>query len=338
MSGFKEQGVCGIDPIIPNAYQIDSLFPTRQNCFSGSLCSFLNGRMIEISVFNSYDSNEGVECYLKILKNSKLVFFTKINKEESLNYKVELPAYEQLANYVIVIYSPAGYGKIDTRDDLDLETGIKKSLFISPNQSIVASFSISRRESILHDFLIDFHVAENATTNSGKLAYELDSMIHVAKHRLIVKSEADKLKVDADLVKAIMYTETTHGYCDTMPALFGKKSILPMNVRSDYWKDVGFNYEKLKKISNNIEAEIFLIKQLSDRVKPYSIDRVASLYQNLGAIKVTNYGARVQEIYNKKLWVPDPGLLDKINMKVNQFEQLPPVDQINILRRLFGAR
>ncbi len=37
------------------------------------------------------------------------------------------------------------------------------------------------------------------------------------------------------------YMETTHGYYDAIPALFNKnKSILPMNVRSNYWKDIGF--------------------------------------------------------------------------------------------------
>ncbi len=110
-----------------------------------------------------------------------------------------------------------------------------------------------------------------------------------------------------------------------------------MNVRSNYWKEIGFSRNELKTIKKNITAGIFLIKQLSERVHPYSIERLASLYQDLGATKVTEYGARVKQIYDKKPWIPEPGMLEKINMELNRFERLSPMDQIKILNRIFGG-
>ncbi len=73
-------------------------------------------------------------------------------------------------------------------------------------------------------------------------------MSDVAKYSSIIVSESKKRNVDSNLVKAIMYMETTHGYYDAIPTLFDKnKSILPMNVRSNYWKDIGFTRGELKK-------------------------------------------------------------------------------------------
>lgn len=54
--------------------------------------------------------------------------------------------------------------------------------------------------------------------------------------------------VDANLVKAIMYMETTHGYYDAILELFNKnKSILPMNINVDYWGSTFGSREELKK-------------------------------------------------------------------------------------------
>ena len=89
--------------------------------------------------------------------------------------------------------------------------------------------------------------------------------------------------------------------------------------------------------SKHVEGDFKRLKKLSERVTPYSIEGLASLYQDLGTTKVTEYGARVKKIYIKKLWIPEPGLLEQINMEFNRFELLSPVEQIKILKRLFGG-
>ncbi len=94
---------------------------------------------------------------------------------------------------------------------------------------------------------------------------------------------------------------------------------------------------RIKKTKDNIVAGIYLIQKISERINPYSIAGVASLYQDLGTTKVTEYGKRVKNIYDKKLWIPEPGFLEKINMEINRFEMLSPLEQMNILKQLFGG-
>ena len=221
---------------------------------------------------------------------------------------------------------------------MGIETGVSKSITVVSNIPSYLKFGVSRRESILHDFLMKFDMAGDSSLKGNAPIYELDSMSDVAKYSSIIVSESKKRNVDSNLVKAIMYMETTHGYYDAIPALFDKnKSILPMNVRSNYWKDIGFTRGELKKTKDNIVAGIYLIQKISERINPYSIVGVASLYQDLGTTKVTEYGKRVKNIYDKKLWIPEPGFLEKINMEINRFEMLSPLEQMNILKQLFGG-
>ena len=111
--------------------------------------------------------------------------------------------------------------------------------------------------------------------------------------------------VDSNLVKAIMYMETTHGYYDAILELFNKnKSILPMNINVDYWGSTFGSREELKNPEKNIEAGVEIV----DRIKKLlpanaSVEEIATLYNNINAKKVSEYGARVKAIYDEKPWV-----------------------------------
>lgn len=111
--------------------------------------------------------------------------------------------------------------------------------------------------------------------------------------------------VDANLVKAIMYMETTHGYYDAILELFNKnKSILPMNINVDYWGSTFGSREELKNPEKNIEAGVEIV----DRIKKLlpanaSVEGIATLYNNINAKKISEYGARVKAIYDEKPWV-----------------------------------
>jgi len=338
MTNYKLPGVCGMNPASSESCNTEHLFSRKASYSYGPVCSVFNPVIVHVSVFNNYDANEGIDCYLEVFDSNNLLISRKIRKTESLNYKLEFNTAEKVANYKIAIYSPLKYGKKESKENLGIESGISKSIVVFKNTSNWIRVGISRKESVLHDFLMRFNVKGNASARGNEPLYELDSMSDVAKHSRAITSEANRLGVDSDLVKAIMYMETTHGYYDAIPALIDKnKSILPMNVRSGYWKNIGFTREELKQSNNNIAAGVYLIKQLSERVTPYSVEGLASLYQDLGTTQVTEYGARVKQIYDKKLWIPEPGLLEKVNMEFNRFERLPPMEQINILKRLFGG-
>ena len=111
--------------------------------------------------------------------------------------------------------------------------------------------------------------------------------------------------VDPNVVKAIMYMETTHGYYDAILELFNKnKSILPMNINVDYWGSTFGSREELKNPEKNIEAGVEIV----DRIKKLlpanaSVEEIATLYNNINAKKVSEYGARVKAIYDEKPWV-----------------------------------
>lgn len=59
---------------------------------------------------------------------------------------------------------------------------------------------------------------------------------------------------------------------------------------------------------------------------------IATLYQDLGATSVTDYGARVAQIYKGRLWLPTPGMLERIKEKFDEFDRMDPLQQIDILQ------
>ena len=112
--------------------------------------------------------------------------------------------------------------------------------------------------------------------------------------------EASAQGVDPDLVKAIMYMETTHGWYDEYYPF--NKSERPMNIHTEYWSDLGYSKEQLSDPAINIKVGVTLIRRISDRVRNPTVAKVASIYNVLGREKVNDYGARVQKIYDQKLW------------------------------------
>lgn len=327
-----------MNPILSGSFITDNLFSRMPSHSMGPICRILKPNVINISVFNNYNRKEGVECKIDVFSQNRLIITKNIGKNEASSFKIEIPNTDKIAYYTVTIYSRSKYGKKESKENLGIESGISQSVVVFSNQPVFIRFGISRKESILHNFLMEFAVEGNSLAKGKEPIHELESMSDVAKNGAIIASESTKQGVDADIVKAIMYMETTHGYYDVIKRPFDKNmSLLPMNVRSDYWKDIGFSRRELKKIKNNISAGIFLIKMLSDRVKPYSIEGLASLYQDLGATKVTEYGARVKKIYDKKLWFPEPSILEKIEMEFNKYDRLSPTQQVDLLERIFGG-
>lgn len=111
--------------------------------------------------------------------------------------------------------------------------------------------------------------------------------------------------VDADLIRAIMYVETTQGgrYGEYAEAINMAKSILPMNINVKYWGDVWGTKEALKDPLTNVLAGGRMLRHIIGNMPPgASVAQIASVYNVLGAHGVTDYGARVQQVYDKKLW------------------------------------
>lgn len=125
----------------------------------------------------------------------------------------------------------------------------------------------------------------------------------MTKYAGLIDAKSAQYGVDSNLVKAIMYMETTHGWYDSWVSPFEKNtSILPMNVRPDTWSGLGYSRDDLKNPQTNIEAGIRIIKGITERLENPSVRSVATLYNSLAKDKVSDYGARVQAIYDSKPW------------------------------------
>ncbi|PZQ48716.1 MAG: hypothetical protein DI551_01130 [Micavibrio aeruginosavorus] len=163
--------------------------------------------------------------------------------------------------------------------------------------------SSQRRSSIVNDTPARFSIKENKEADKNEPWYEFSSFSEVKEYEKLIEKKARKYQTDPDLIKAIAYMETTHGQYDRLKEPFDlNKSIRPMNIHSEYWKDLGYSRSDLRDPERNIDAGAKLLKAISERVPNAGIKEVATIYQNLAAEKVSNYGARVEKIYRQKLW------------------------------------
>ena len=298
---------------------------------------------IIISVVNSYDEMEGIAHSLKIEStfDNRIEKFLKVNKSDAvrMEYGLTNPFIEGTYNISI---SPLAPEKQKIGPKKLIGDDFKKTIRIYEGKKNTVIFKITRKQSILYNIPLTFKVKTNSEANDEMPYYELHNFNQVSKHVRIIESEANSQKVDVNLIKSIVYMETTHGYYDLLLRPIDKnKSILPMNVRSDYWKDLGYSREELKKPEINIKAGVLLLKRISERVQPKTIENISTIYQNLGATKLSDYGARVKKIYDLQKWnKPEKNLKtlqNEINEQFSEFERLDPLDQVRILRKMFGG-
>lgn len=196
---------------------------------------------------------------------------------------------------------------------------------------------ICRKESILYDIKYEFHVLGNDDADETAPLYELEFFSTVSKNSGYIVNSSERFNVSRRLIKSIMYMETTHGYYDEPLDWFGRnKSIRPMNVNVEYWSKL-FTREELYDKQKNIHAGTFLLRRILDRISSKKISKIATLYNNINATVVNDYGARVKNIYDEYLYIPPPSWFDQINEQFERFESLSPLEQYNLLCRMFGG-
>ena len=91
-------------------------------------------------------------------------------------------------------------------------------------------------------------------------------------------------------------------YGHVTEAVGASKTILPMNVNVGTWQGIGVTAKSAKEPAGNIELGSRLIKGLVECVPGGSVAQIATLHNDLYAEKTNNYGARVQQIYERKPW------------------------------------
>jgi hypothetical protein len=93
----------------------------------------------------------------------------------------------------------------------------------------------------------------------------------------------------------------------------------------------------LKKPEINIHAGTLLLKRITDRVHPSSIETIAAVYNDLGTTLVTDYAARVKVIYDDKLWIPPLSFFEQIGEEIDKYNRMTPMQQYELLKRMFGG-
>jgi hypothetical protein len=127
----------------------------------------------------------------------------------------------------------------------------------------------------------------------------------VKDYKTEIERVASQIGVEANLIRAIMYMETTRGgHYGTVAELIGiSNSILPMNINVDFWGNTFGSSAELEIPLNNILAGAKLLKEIIRRLPAKaSVAEVATMYNDLGARQVTDYGARAQTVYNSRIW------------------------------------
>ncbi len=161
----------------------------------------------------------------------------------------------------------------------------------------------ARKKAILGDGEADFNVHKNPKADGKEPIYEIDQFEEVSKYDSIIEQKAEEVGVEPDELRAIIYMESTHGYYDKpLEWIDMNKSLRPMNVYASYWKELGYSREDLKDPAKNIEAGAKILKRLKEKMPDASIREISTLYNNLNAEQVNDYGAQVERIYKEKPW------------------------------------
>lgn len=196
---------------------------------------------VVVSVVSKYDHAEGVAHKLTIKstfdERNEVASLTKagaVGTEHGLDrpflegkYEIRVEPYPIDGEEI----GPSPLGK-----------SFQEILYLRNNLENRVTREITRKESIIHNIPIIFRVSRNPDADDSTPLRELRPMSTVSKYKAIIEAEALALGLDSDLIKAVMYMETTHGYYDKLIELFDKnKSILPMNVRSDHWRELGYS-------------------------------------------------------------------------------------------------
>jgi hypothetical protein len=182
-----------------------------------------------------------------------------------------------------------------------------------------------RIKNILNDEPGIFEVEDNPDANRyyrDLYDFEHDGLLAVTRYKDILEKEAKDQNINPDIVKAIMFVENAHGaYGHVFESIGIAKSIFPMNIQYGLWGSL-LNYAKedFKNPRLNIRAGVTLIKRIIERLEPKDriVAKIATLYNDTGEDKVSNYGAKVQRVYDEQLWDSKPSeFMEKERVKAN---------------------
>jgi ribosomal protein S20 len=166
-----------------------------------------------------------------------------------------------------------------------------------------------RTENIIEDKPALFEIAKNPKADGSPVVWEIPSLGNwaVRRYEPLISEISDKHGVDANLVRAIMWTECARGHKVGFDKLADKLRIsgrvLPMNVDKQKWSSlIGKSADDMYSSRNSIEAGVVLIKRIQQRIEDPTPEKIGSLWLYLGRENTSDFGAYVQRIYDERPW------------------------------------
>ncbi len=258
------------------------LYTDLEQAYRSSDIALLVRHMIVSPVDQDYDQKNRLLYILR--EDGKFVTYTALRAENVGGWTLHeteglLRSIAVVGDEVYVLVNRDGVYTIEQFDDtLNLDSALTGTS-VTPASTWSG---LEHLEGLEVAILADGMVQENQTVTGGEVTLE---------------------DAASDLVKAVMHMETTHGKYDRYADSLGiNKSILPMNIYAKNWKDLGFSRDDLRNPETNIQVGIALLKRIKKQVPDGDIKKIATLYNELGATKVSDYGARVESIYKEKPW------------------------------------
>jgi hypothetical protein len=149
-----------------------------------------------------------------------------------------------------------------------------------------------------------FVITDNPKANGSAPRYERPEFSEVKRFGNEIDTVAELTQVDGRLIRAVMYVETTHGYYSYLKSWYGgNTSIRPMKVNVAAWGNTFGTRAELDSPTVNILAGATILKGIAASLpQDAPLSHVATLYNNLNANTVTDYGARVAAVYAERTW------------------------------------
>lgn len=175
-------------------------------------------------------------------------------------------------------------------------------------ERMVLNDEAERIQAIIEDAPARFEIIENPDADPDYGAFR---SLHrfgwnaVRRYRAIIEREAAAQDVDDNLVKAIMYVENAQSLDSQVDEGLGlglSESLLPMNIRPDPWAAIEDPPADLSDPATNIRIAVTLIRRIAERVDDPTPAKVASIWNFTGRELVNDFGARVQDAYERRLW------------------------------------
>lgn len=159
-----------------------------------------------------------------------------------------------------------------------------------------------RRESIMANTPAVFLVMENPDAKAiPRPWYFVSSLEEVSQNDRRITAMAMQYKLDPDFVRAVVYMESTHGWYDRFAPW--NHTIRPMNVHDTLWRQLGVTRKDLENPRLNIAAGVHILSAIWCRTADPDAEKVATLYNQLGATKVNDYGKTVAFYMANKPWL-----------------------------------